>query len=229
MTNKPSSSSIITALGLMLSYDNKTAIINRCSFTIKKKDIVIITGVSGSGKSTLLKAIYGAINIQNGALNINGFNMKDISKKELLLCRKKLGIIFQDYKLIHEWSVAKNIELPLKLKGVSSHIRNTQVNNLLSHVKLELKKHKYPLELSGGEQQRVAVARAIGHNPEIILADEPTGNLDEYSSEVIWELLQRANQQLDITTVVVTHKIPSNLSTNYRHFYLENGVLYDDS
>lgn len=221
--------SILTSNKLQLSYDNKTMIIKECSFDIKLKDIVIITGVSGSGKSTLLKSLYGGLKIKHGSLNINGFDMKNISKQHLLDHRRQLGIIFQDYKLVNEWSVYKNIELPLMLKGVKSGLRDAQVEKLLSHVKLELRKSKYPLELSGGEQQRVAVARAIGHNPKIILADEPTGNLDKYSSEVIWELLQNVNEALDITTIIVTHRIPENLFTSFRHFYLENGVLYDDS
>jgi cell division transport system ATP-binding protein len=220
---------IISTRGLYLSYDNKTPVISNCSFDIYKKDIVIITGVSGSGKSTLIKSLYGDIKTSKGSLFVNNFNMSNISKNNLMKCRQELGIIFQDYKLINEWTVAQNLDLPLKLKNINSHRRILQINNLLSHVKLDLKKDKYPLQLSGGEQQRVAVARAIGHNPKIIIADEPTGNLDDYSSEVIWGLLQGANQQLDITLIVVTHRIPQNISSSFRHFHLENGVLYDNA
>ena len=196
-----------------------------CSFDIYPKDVVVITGVSGSGKSTLLKSLYGGISPISGSLKVCGFNLSNISSSRLLECRKELGIIFQDYRLIKEWSVCENLELPLKLKGIESSRRKQQIQKLLSHIKLDLKINKYPPELSGGEQQRVAVARAIGHNPKVILADEPTGNLDDYSSEVIWELLKGANQQLEITLVVVTHRVPENLDINLKRFHLENGSL----
>ena len=220
---------IVRARGLNVGYTKKIMVLKNCSFDIYPKEIIIITGVSGSGKSTLLKTLYGELPFSQGDLYINQFLMSNIKDADLMKCRKELGIIFQDYRLINEWSVSKNIELPLHLKGISPSIRKKQVKKLLSHVKLELKINHYPLELSGGEQQRVAVARAIGHNPKILLADEPTGNLDEYSSEVIWDLLQGANQHLDMTLVVVTHKVPQNLNKYYRHFHIENGVLYDNS
>ena len=107
-----------------------------------------------------------------------------------------MGIIFQDYKLVNEWTVAKNVVLPLMIAGYSVDVQNTQALRLLKHVKLSEHADKYPMELSGGEQQRVATARALSHNPILILADEPTGNLDEYSSDLIWNLLVGANTDL---------------------------------
>ncbi|GKT34187.1 ABC transporter ATP-binding protein [Aduncisulcus paluster] len=119
--------------------------------------------------------------------------------------------------------------LPLKVHKYADDVSRAQVKKLLKHVKLSHKVGAYPAELSGGEQQRVAVARALAHNPSIILADEPTGNLDDYSSDMIWTLLKNANEHLGITVVVVTHRIPTNLGIKYRRFNIEEGVVYEAS
>ena len=217
------SENVITAQNLTLAYDTTDKIINNASFTIQKGDFVFITGPSGSGKSTLLKAFYGNLKPQEGELNIGGLNMSDINKNRLQELRTHLGIVFQDYKLINEWTVEKNVVLPLWIAGYSAEVQTNQAKRLLHHVKLTGKEDKYPLELSGGEQQRVGVARAMAKNPFLILADEPTGNLDEYSSNVIWDLMENACQQLDTTIVVVTHRIPMMFNIPYRHFSIDAG------
>jgi cell division transport system ATP-binding protein len=192
--------------------------------------MVLITGKSGSGKSTLLKSLYGEMAVESGSLTVDGFDMDTISKSDLNELRRDLGIVFQDYKLIKEWTIEKNIMLPLEIsKEYPKDVCHAQVEKLLSHVKLNLQSTKYPLELSGGEQQRAAVARALAHNPSIILADEPTGNLDDYSSEMIWDLLNGANKQLGVTVVVVTHRIPMKLGVNYRRFEIDDGGVYEAS
>lgn len=117
--------------------------------------------------------------------------------------------------------------LPLIIGGFSKSVCVKQAHKLLKHVKLLHKVNKYPYELSGGEQQRVAMARALAHNPVLILADEPTGNLDSYSSEVIWNLLKGAREHLGTTVLVVTHNIPSTLGIDYKHYFLEGGVLHE--
>ncbi len=219
---------IIVAQNLTLSYERDEEIIKNASFTIKKGEFVFITGPSGSGKSTLLKSFYGNIKPQSGTLLMGGLNMSSIKKPKLQELRRHLGIIFQDYKLINEWTVERNVVLPLWIAGYSQEIQRTQAKRLLHHVKLTGKEHKYPLELSGGEQQRVGVARALSKNPFLILADEPTGNLDDYSSNVIWDLLENACQQLETTVVVVTHKIPTVFNIPYRHFTIDElGDIYE--
>ncbi len=219
-------SNVIRASNLTLAYDNKV-IINDANFSIKKGEFVFITGPSGSGKSTLLKSLYGQIKPSEGNLVVGGLDLANIRPKKLQELRTHMGIIFQDYKLVNEWTVAKNVVLPLMIAGYSTEVQETQARRLLSHVKLTDHAEKYPLELSGGEQQRVGVARALAKNPVVILADEPTGNLDDYSSNVIWDLMENACQQLDTTVLVVTHKIPTIFSLPYRHFIIESKGVYE--
>ncbi len=221
-------SNVISAKELTLAYDKgRKEIIKNASFTIRKGDFVFITGPSGSGKSTLLKALYGELKPKSGSLVVGGVDLSRASNKKLQELRTHLGIIFQDYKLVNEWTVSKNVVLPLMIAGFSLDVQKTQAQRLLKHVKLADHGEKYPLELSGGEQQRVGVARALAKNPVVILADEPTGNLDEYSANVIWDLLESACQQLETTVLVVTHKIPTVFSLPYRHFIIESKGIYE--
>lgn len=224
-------SNVITANDLTLSYDSDEQIIKNATFSIKKGDFVFITGASGSGKSTLLKSFYGNLKPDEGSLVVGGLDMIDIKKDKLQELRSHLGIVFQDYRLINEWTVEKNVVLPLWISGYSDEVQRTQAQRLLHHVKLSGKEEKYPMELSGGEQQRVGVARALAKNPFLILADEPTGNLDQFSSNVIWDLLENACEQLDTTVVVVTHQIPTTFNINIktrRHFKIDdNGSVYE--
>ena len=221
-------SNVIVASKLTLAYDNgRNEIIKNASFKVRKGEFVFITGPSGSGKSTLLKALYGALKPKSGLLEVGGLNMSNISRSKLQKLRSSLGIIFQDYKLINEWTVEKNIILPLMIAGYNTEVQDTQAKRLLRHVKLTEQAHRYPLELSGGEQQRVGVARALSKNPFLILADEPTGNLDEYSSNVIWDLLENACSQLGSTIVVVTHRIPTIFNIPYRQLIIENKGIYE--
>lgn len=220
---------MIEAKDIYLSYDKDKFIIKKGSFKIKNKEFIFISGASGSGKSTLLKSLYAEIPLKHGILTVDGINLKNISSNNLRKLRSDLGIIFQDFKLIKEWTIEENIMLPLKINGYSNEISKEQALKLLSHVKLSHRVGYCPDELSGGEQQRVAVARALAHNPKLILADEPTGNLDDYSSEVIWNLLKGANEQLGITIVVVTHRIPKNLGIRYRQLSIGDGMIYEVS
>jgi cell division transport system ATP-binding protein len=218
---------MILANDLSLSYDGHKDIIKNARFKIKNKDFIFITGSSGSGKSTLLKSLYCDIKLRTGTLLVNKYDLKNINNTNLRALRKSMGIIYQDFKLIEEYTVEENIMLPLKINGYSDKLSKSQAHRLLKHVKLASKAKVYPYELSGGEQQRVAVARALSHNPKLILADEPTGNLDDYSSDVIWDLLKKANEQLGIAVVVVTHRIPNNLGIPFRKFSINAGEIYE--
>ena len=216
---------VIIAEDLSLAYSSEETIINKASFSIDSSSFVFITGASGSGKSTLLKSLYGALKPKEGSLVVGGVELKNVPTPKLNFLRKHLGIVFQDYKLVKEWTIEKNIMLPLIINGYDKTVTENQVDSLLKHVRLKHQAGKYPMELSGGEQQRVAMARALAHNPILILADEPTGNLDEYSSQLIWNLLEGANEQLKTTVIVVTHHIPENMKVHYKHYHIEFGDI----
>ena len=218
---------VIVAQNLSLSYSKDETIINKVNFSIDSGSFVFITGASGSGKSTLLKSFYGAQEPQEGSFIVAGVELRDVSKSKLNLLRKHTGIVFQDYKLVKEWTIEKNISLPLIIGAYDKTRIDEQVEKLLKHIRLKHQSGKYPKELSGGEQQRVATARALSHNPILILADEPTGNLDEYSSDLIWNLLVGANTDLGSTVIVVTHHIPENMNIDYKHFHIEYGGIHE--
>lgn len=220
-------SAIIQAKKLELYYKKTEPVIRDANFTINQGDFVFVVGESGSGKSTLLKSLYGALKVRGGELSVSGINMKTPSNSDILKLRKSIGIVFQDYKLIEEWNVEDNVKLPLQINEYSKEICNQRTQKLLKHTNMAHKASKYPLELSGGEQQRVAMARALVHNPRLILADEPTGNLDEYSSSLVWNLLKGANEQLGITVLVVTHQIPSALDIVSKKIFIDSGVVYE--
>ena len=220
---------VVDAQKLFLGYGGDEPVISEANLQINSGDFVFITGKSGSGKSTVLKSFYGELLPKRGKLSICGVDVRKLNRSKLNLLRRYLGIVFQDYKLINSWTIEKNIMLPLMIGGFSKFVCEAQATKLLRHVKLTHKIGKYPLELSGGEQQRVAIARALAHNPVLILADEPTGNLDNYSSDVIWNLLKNAREHLGTTVVVVTHHIPSTIGIDYKHFFIDDGVLYEVS
>ena len=202
---------IISASGLCLGYENEQNLITDAKFDIYSDDFVFITGQSGSGKSTLLKSFYGQMKPSAGSLSVCLTDMTDITQQNLDKLRQRIGVVFQNYRLISEWNIEKNVMLPLMIKGLSASVCKNQATKLLKHVNLLHRADKFPNELSGGEQQRAAMARALAHNPNLLLCDEPTGSLDEYSSDVIWGLLRSAKEYLGTCIVVVTHHIPVSL------------------
>ena len=218
---------IISASGLCLGYENEQNLITDAKFDIYSDDFVFITGQSGSGKSTLLKSFYGQMKPSAGSLSVCLTDMTDITQQNLDKLRQRIGVVFQNYRLISEWNIEKNVMLPLMIKGLSASVCKNQATKLLKHVNLLHRADKFPNELSGGEQQRAAMARALAHNPNLLLCDEPTGSLDEYSSEVIWGLLRSAKEYLGTCIVVVTHHIPVSLRVPYRHLVIENGRIYE--
>tara|TARA_B100000029_G_scaffold102351_1_gene92782 strand:+ start:1267 stop:1917 length:651 start_codon:yes stop_codon:yes gene_type:complete len=198
--------------------------IHDISFNIKKGRFVYLMGPTGAGKSTIIKSIQRSIDIDSGQIFIDGSDISKFRKKSLAHYRRSIGMIFQDFKLLNDRTIFENVALPLKIIGCeySKIIKNVQ--EILVKVNLKNKSSMYPLELSGGEQQKVCVARAIIKKPKIVLADEPTGNLDPSASDDIIDLLE--NECSSGTTVIMaTHNYP--LIENRIKYFIEinNGKL----
>ena len=186
------------------TYDNGTHALKGISFEIADGEFVFLVGPSGSGKSTIIKLLTGEVLPSCGRVMINGFSMGRISDKQIPLMRRTLGVIFQDFRLINTKTVYDNLSLAMRAVGATTKEIQARIPYVLELVGLEGKEKRYPDELSGGEQQRVAIARALVNNPDTIVADEPTGNLDPNRSLEIMSLLERINA-LGTTVVVVTH------------------------
>ena len=216
---------LVLAKNITINYDN-TEIIKSSSFSINSGDFVFLTGVSGSGKTTVIKSLYAEHKIKSGELFIGEFNLAKISKSQISMLRKHLGVVFQDFKLIPEWNILKNVMLPLLIAGIDKNQAQKIAMQYLGKVKLSHKADKFPLELSGGEQQRAAIARAIIHNPVMILADEPISGLDEYSASLVMDLFIKANK-LGITIVIASHSIPQNFDILYKQLHIEKGKIYE--
>lgn len=180
-------------------------IFKNASLKIEKGEFLYLIGDTGSGKSSLLKALYGEIKIDIGNITVTNINLNDLDHRDIPKLRRKLGIVFQDFQLLTDRTVEKNLEFVLKATGWKNKtdIEN-RIDEVLNSVHLNEVKNKMPYQLSGGEQQRAAIARALLNHPEIILADEPTGNLDPKKSEKIIELLQEINQK-GTTVLIATH------------------------
>ena len=217
---------LVEAKDLYLGYKNEP-VIKKGNFKVYTKDFVFLTGVSGSGKTTIIKSLYGEIPVLKGSLNVGGIELNGIKKSKITYLRKYLGVVFQDYKLIPEWSILKNVMLPMLIAGVDKHTAENEAIKLLNKVKLSHKLDKYPAELSGGEQQRAAIARAIIHDPVMILADEPISGLDEYSANLVMDLFIMANREKEITVIIASHSLPQTFNINYRQIHLEKGQVYE--
>ena len=180
-------------------------IFKNASLKIEKGEFLYLIGDTGSGKSSLLKALYGEIKIDIGNITVTNINLNNLHHRDIPKLRRKLGIVFQDFQLLTDRTVEKNLEFVLKATGWKNKtdIEN-RIDEVLNSVHLNEVKNKMPYQLSGGEQQRAAIARALLNHPEIILADEPTGNLDPKKSEKIIELLQEINQK-GTTVLIATH------------------------
>lgn len=186
-------------------FQDKNLILDSINLDVKQGEFVYLIGKTGSGKSSLLKTLYGDLKLNHGKGEIVGFNLEGLKDKEIPFLRRKLGIIFQDFKLLNERSVHENLEFVLKATGWKDHLKiNDKIDAVLTKVNMKSEVRKFPYELSGGEQQRVAIARALLNDPELILADEPTGNLDPHTSMEVMEVLQDLNKKGN-TIFMATH------------------------
>lgn len=189
-----------------------TPVLNDVNLTVDAQDFVYIVGKVGSGKSTLLKALYGELPIAAGQAEILGHDLTHLRRKHIPALRRRLGIIFQDFQLMRDHTVAQNLDFVLRATGWKKRERPERIQQVLQLVGLLDRAANYPHELSGGEQQRVCIARALLNNPDIILADEPIGNLDPDTGRTIMTILQNARQQ-GAAVVMVTHNL--SLLTEY--------------
>ena len=192
---------------------------------VKKKDFLFITGHSGSGKSTLLKLLYGEELPTRGEVIVDELNVATLLGDRLSLLRRRIGIIFQDYKLIPQRTVAENVILVLQAQGYTRKEIQRRLEPTLKLVGLQNKADCFPDQLSGGEQQRVSIARAIVATPPLILADEPTGNLDPDNSWQVMQILQKLNK-FGATVIVTTHDEQLVRRCNHRVVQVRNGMLY---
>lgn len=178
--------------------------LTECSFTIEKGEFVFIVGPSGAGKSTILRLLLGEFKPTTGSIIFDGEDITRIKKGDIPKLRQKIGIVFQDFKLLRDRTIRENIEVALAIKGVDSKEWEIRVDQVLKLVGLSSRGELFPLQLSGGEVQRVAIARALVIDPKIILADEPTGNLDWETGEAIMDLLGKVNKA-GKTVIVASH------------------------
>ena len=200
----PMSETIVT-LNEVAIFQKENLILNNIDLQVKKGDFVYVIGKTGSGKSSFMKTLYADLPLKQGSGNVVGFNLKGLPEKDIPFLRRKLGIVFQDFKLLPDRNVNNNLLFVLKATGwTDSSKMNTKIEEVLDKVGMKTKGFKFPHELSGGEQQRIAIARALLNDPELILADEPTGNLDPQTSVEVMKVLQDINQN-GRTIIMATH------------------------
>ena len=209
-------------------YDNGTHALKGVSFTVDDGEFVFLVGPSGSGKSTIIKLLTGEVEPCAGRIMINGFSVSNISERQIPLMRRTLGVIFQDFRLIEKKTVYDNLAFVMRAVGASPKQIRERIPYVLNLVGLEKKANSYPTELSGGEQQRVAIARALVNNPDTIIADEPTGNLDPERSLELMGLLVKINE-LGTTVVVVTHEKDLVDHFGKRVITIDSGHVINDS
>jgi len=184
---------------------DKSVILDRIHLTMSAGDYFFLIGKTGSGKSSFLKALYGDVPFSQGTAQLKSFNLRTLSERQLSALRRSIGIVFQDFKLLNDRNVFENLDFVLKATGwKQASARKNQIESVLERVSMEHKLNSFPHRLSGGEQQRVAIARALLNDPDLIIADEPTGNLDPETSHEVMQLFEEINRN-GKSLLVATH------------------------
>lgn len=206
---------------------NKQTILNDVNIEVQQGDFVFLIGKTGTGKSSLIKTLYADLPLQQGTAKISDFNLSKIKQKDIPFLRRKLGVVFQDFKLLPDRSVFDNLSFVLKATGWrdKEEIKD-RIEEVLSSLGLEGVLKKYPFELSGGEQQRVAIARALLNDPELIIADEPTGNLDPQTSLEIMEVFRSLHQK-GMTIIMATHDYNMIVKFPGKILRCDAGIIYE--
>ena len=209
------------------SYPNGALALKDVSFRVNRGEFVFLTGHSGAGKSTIMKLLFAEQKPTTGEVRVSGYNVSTLRVDEIPKLRRRLGVVFQDFRLLEDRTASENVAFALEVTGARGDTISARVTRVLTQVGLAAKGRAYPRELSGGEQQRVAIARALVNDPAILVADEPTGNLDERATRGVFQLLRDINAGGTVI-VMATHDLDLVRQTNYRTIELrDGGVVYD--
>ena len=213
-------------------YQSGTLILGNVNIIVNKAEFVYLVGKTGTGKSSLLKTMYGELTMREGEGTVAGFNLREMSWKKVPYLRRNLGVVFQDFQLLTDRNVIDNLKFVLKATGwKDERLMNEKINDVLDKVGLKSKGFKMPFEMSGGDQQRVDIARALLNSPKLILADEPTGNLDPETSDEIMQLLFQISREYGTTVVMATHdyrvvgKFPARTLRTEKGKVLDNATI----
>ena len=217
---------IIELINASIFQDNKSVLEN-VNIEVAKGDFVFLIGRTGTGKSSLIKILYGDLTLKKGIGNVVGFNLLKISQKEIPFLRRKIGVVFQDFKLLPDRNIYDNLKFVLQATGWKNKDDiNKRISQVLKEVGLFEIEKKYPFELSGGEQQRTAIARALLNTPELIIADEPTGNLDPQTSNEVMEVFKRLHKQ-GMSVFMATHDYNIIVKFPGKIFKCDSGKVFE--
>ena len=219
---------MIDLVDVSKTYSKGQPAVKNANLHIDKGEFVFIVGNSGSGKSTLIKMLMKELDASSGTVMVDGINLRNMRRRQVAKYRRKLGVVFQDFRLLRDRNVYENVAFAQRVVGTSSRQIRQDVPKLLTRVGLSAKYKAFPNQLSGGEQQRVAIARALVNRPDILLCDEPTGNLDARNAWEVMRLLEEINEE-GTTVVVVTHSQEIVDQMNRRVIIMNRGDMIDDS
>ena len=220
-------SEIILELKEASIFQKENLVLSNINLTINKGEFIYLIGKTGAGKSSFMKTLYADLPLQSGDGTIVGYDLKDLKENEIPFLRRKLGVVFQDFKLLSDRTIFDNLDFVLKATGwKDKEKRKTQIELVLTKVKMQSKGFKFPHQLSGGEQQRIAISRALLNNPELIIADEPTGNLDPQTSIEVMQILRDINAQGN-TILMATHDYALILKYPSKTLKLDNQKVFE--